>query len=163
MHLTDDIGNRNTENTFKHTMEVFELILEKYNCQKRNKKPLYTIDQIESIIKFKLPYDYKTYIQNYFGFEEHIGQEYIRLWEFDELLETNKEFGIFDKLPNTLGIGGNGGGEFIAIEIVNSGNYRIILSPFIDLDRQYHIEIGTSFTDFLVRLDNGQQWFNENK
>lgn len=140
-------------------METFEKILDKYNCLKRTEKPLVTVDEIESIIKFKLPTDYKKYLQNYLGFEDHIGQEYMRLWDFDELLETNKEYGIFDHLPNTIGIGGNGSSEFIAIELLDSGKYRIVLSPLIDLDKQYHIEIGTSFTDFLVRLDNGQEWF----
>lgn len=140
-------------------MEIFEKILDKYNCPKRTEKSLATVDEIESIIKFKLPTDYKKYLQNYLGFEEHIGQEYMRLWDFDELLETNKDYGIFDNLPNTLGIGGNGSSEFIAIELLYSGDYRIVLSPFIDLDKQNHIEIGTSFTDFLVRLDNGQELF----
>ena len=125
----------------KMTMEIFENILAKYNCPKRTEKPLVTVDQIESIIKFNLPTDYRTYLQNYLGFEEHIGQEYVRLWDFDELLEINKDHGIFSNLPNTLGIGGNGSSEFIAIELVDSGNYRIVLSPFIDLNKQYHIEI----------------------
>jgi hypothetical protein len=144
------------------TMELFETILIKYDCPKRTEKPLATVHQIESIVKFSLPTDYKTYIQNYLGFEEHIGQEFMRLWDIDELIETNKGYGIFDNLPNTLGIGGNGSGEFIAIELIDSGKYRIVLSPFIDLDKHYHIEIGTSFTDFLVRLDKGQEWFKEN-
>ena len=143
-------------------MEKFEEILKNYNCPKRTKKPLETIEQIESIIKFKLPTDYKTYIQNYSGFEEHIGHEFMRLWDFDQLVETNNDYGIFDNLPNTLGIGGNGSSDFIAIELVDNGNCRIVLSPFIDLDKQYHTEIGTSFTDFLVRLDKGQEWFKEN-
>lgn len=140
-------------------MTLFEEILNKYNCPKRTKKPLTTVDQIESIVKFTFPNDCKTYIQNYLGFEEQIREEFIKLWNFDELLEVNKDYGIFDDLPNTLGIGENGNSEFIAIELVDSGNYRIVVSPIIDLDKQYHIEIGTSFTDFLVRLDNGQEWF----
>ena len=72
------------------------------------------------------------------------------------------DYGIFDNLPNTLGIGVNGSSEFIAIELIDIGNCRIVPSPYIDLNKQYFIEIGTSFTDFLVRLDNGQEWFNEN-
>jgi hypothetical protein len=153
------VGNRRTTFTNKKTMEIFEKILDKYNCAKRIEKPLATVEEIESIIKFKLPTDYKKYLQDYLGFEEHIGQEYMRLWDFDELLDINKDYGIYDNLTNTLGIGGNGSSEFIAIEQLDSGNYRIVLSPFIDLDKQYHIEIGTSFTDFLVRLDNGKEWF----
>jgi hypothetical protein len=140
-------------------MKKFEEIIIKYNCQKRIDRSFTTVEQIESIVKFKLPTDYKYYIQNYLGFEETIGKEFIQFWDFNELLETNINYGITDNLPNTLGIGGNGGSEFIAIELIAKEQYRIVLSPFIDLDKQYHIEIGTSFTDFLVRLENGQEWF----
>ena len=142
-------------------MEIFENILNKHKCQKRTKSPLTTIDRVERIVKFNLPDDYKAYIQNYLGFEKHIGQEFVQLWDFDVLIETNRDYGIFDNLPNMLGIGGNGSSEFIAIEFVGNVSYRIVLSPFIDLDKQYHIEIGTSFTDFLVRIDKGQEWFDE--
>jgi hypothetical protein len=140
-------------------MEQLEQILLKYKCPKRTEKSKTIIDQIENIINFKLPSDYKAYIQNYLGFEEHIGQEYVRLWDFDELVEVNKGYGITNNLPHTLGIGGNGGGEFIALEMTDESNLRVVLSPFIDLDKKYHIEIGTSFTDFLIRLDSGQEWF----
>ncbi|MFD0939377.1 SMI1/KNR4 family protein [Pedobacter boryungensis] len=140
-------------------MKIFEEILNKYNFPKRTEKPSTTIAQIESVVKFNLPTDYKTYIQNYSGFETYIGEAFVRLWDLDELLATNKDYEIFDNLPNTLAIGGNGSSEFIAIELINISDYRIVLSPFIDLDKQYHIEIGTSFSDFLLRLDKGQEWF----
>jgi len=140
-------------------MEKFEEIIIKYECPKRIEKPISTINQIEGFFKFKLPIDYKYYIENYLGFEACIGLEFIRLWDFDELIEINKDYDIKDSLPNTLGIGGNGGGEFIAIELTGENQYRIVLSPFTTLDRNDHIEIGTSFTDFLVRLEKGQEWF----
>lgn len=142
-------------------METFENILDKYSCPKRTKFSSTVIEQIESIVKFSLPSDYKSYLEKYHAFEEHIGPEFVRLWDADEIIEMNTGYLIFENLPNTLGIGGNGGGEFIAIELTNSENYRIVLSPFIDLDKQYHIEIGTSFTDFLVRLENGNEWFDD--
>ncbi len=140
-------------------MENFEEVLIKYNWPRRTEMPVQSIDQIESIINFKLPADYAAYIQNYVGFEAPIGKEYVRLWALEELIEINKAYCIFAYLPKTIGIGGNGGGDFIAIELTDDDKYRIVLSPFIDLDIQYHIEIGTSFTDFLFRLDNGQEWF----
>ncbi len=140
-------------------MEIFEQILAKYNCPKGSERPSATIEQIEGIVKFDLPTDYKTFIQNYLGFAGSIGKHFVRLWDLDQLVASNEGYGIFDSLPYTLGIGGNGGGEFIAIELIDNGKQRIVLSPFIDLDSEYHIEIGTSFTDFLVRLDNGQEWF----
>jgi len=138
--------------------EVEELLI-KYNCPKRAAKPIVTVEEIENTVNFKLPDDYLTFAQNYSGFEEFIGEEFVRLWDFDELAERNKGYQIFTYLPKTLGIGGNGGGVFIAMEQLDDGKLRIVLSPFIDLDRQYHIEIGTSFTDFLMRLDNGEEWF----
>lgn len=57
----------------------------------------------------------------------------------------------------TLGIGDNGSGECIALEKCINAKTRVILSSFIDLDKQYHIEIGSSFTDFL----DGERWFSE--
>lgn len=140
-------------------MEQSNQILKKYNFLQREEKPKTTIEEIENIIHFKLPEDYKDYILNYAGFEKSIGEEYVRLWDFDELIEINKAYEIFDNLPKTLGIGTNGGGEFIALEQMRGNDVRVILSPFIDLDRQYHIEIGISFSDFLERLDKRQKWF----
>jgi len=142
-------------------MEQFEMILLKHNCSKRFNNALINIEEIETFAGFGLPEDYKNFIQGYQGFEKDIGQEYVQLWDVDELKEYNLEYGIIDDLSNTLAIGGNGGGEFIALEYISKENYRIVLSPFINLDEQYHVEIGTSFTDFLVRLENGQEWFNE--
>ena len=142
-------------------MEIFEEILTKYNYSKRITKSLLNFEEIERIIKFNLPIDYKIYLQNYLGFEHFIGQEFVRLWSFEELLESNDGYEILENLPKTLGIGTNGSGEFIGIEFIDNGNYRIILSPFIDFNEEYHIEIGSSFTDFLLRLDYGKKWFTE--
>jgi SMI1/KNR4 family protein SUKH-1 len=142
-------------------MEQFEQILVKYGCPRRVQKPSFSIDEIEAAIGFKLPSDYAFYTQNYLGFEGSIREAHVRLWGINELMEQNKGYGIIDNLANTLGIGTNGGGEFIAIELLEIDNYRVVLSPFIDLDKKYHIEIGSSFSDFLIRLDQGQEWFNQ--
>ena len=140
-------------------MEIINELLLKYNCQKRTQKAKMKIEQIQSFINFNLPEDYLIFLENYLAFEGFIGPEFVRLWDFDELIETNIEYQIFDNLPKTLGIGENGSSEFIAIEHTNNNSIRVVLSPFIDLDKQYHIEIGNSFTDFLQRLDEGQEWF----
>lgn len=140
-------------------MTDLETILTKYKFSKRTTKLITKFSEIEEQIGFSLPDDYKIYIDNYGGYEEFIGPELVTLWGFNELLSRNKDTGILDNLPMTLAIGNNASGEFIAIEFIDSTNCRIVLSPFIDLDKQYHIHIGSSFTDFLVRLDNGKEWF----
>ncbi len=137
---------------------VNELLLQ-YNCPKRTEKAKTTIEQIQSFVHFNLPVDYLTFLQHYQGFEGFIGAEFVRLWDLDELIEANTDYQIFENLPNTLGIGGNGSSEFIAIEKTDDNSIRVVLSPFIDLDKQYHVEIGNSFTDFLLRLDKGHEWF----
>jgi hypothetical protein len=105
-----------------------------------------------------LPDDYKFYAKNYIGFEESIGGEYLRLSDFDELIEENKNYEILYYLEKTFIIGSNAGGEFIGIEQTQKDTLRIILSPYI-YEKEAHIEIGNSFTDFLERMDKGQRWF----
>ena len=89
-----------------------------------------------------------------------MGPEYLRIWDIEELLDCNTGYGIFQTLPLAIGIGSNGSGEFIALEYVDNTCYRVVLSPSIDLDKQYHINIGSSFTNFFERLYNGKEWVN---
>ena len=139
--------------------EQLEQLFTKYGFQKRNIKSVIGIAEIESFSNLKLPTDYIFYIENYLGIDQFIGVEFIKLWSSEEIIEANQRYNIVEKMPRTIGIGTNGSGEFIGIEIDHLGNTKIILSPFIDLNSKYNIEIGKSFTDFLVRLDNGVDWF----
>ena len=140
-------------------MEKFEEILSKYETVKRSNKPKITFEEVEKIIGFKLPEDYKTYAIKYSEFEDMIGEQNLRLWNFDEIIEINEEYEIFECLPKTLGIGDNGSGEFIAIEKLKNRKIRIVLSPFL-IEEEAHIEIGNSFTNFLERLEDGIEWFD---
>lgn len=54
-------------------------------------------------------------------------------------------------------IGGNGGREFIGIEKTELDTFNIVLSPLIKLNFKNHIIIGSSFTDFLIRLDEKKE------
>ncbi|MDI9871905.1 SMI1/KNR4 family protein [Flectobacillus roseus] len=140
-------------------MEKFEEILSKYETVKRSNKPKITFEEVEKIIGFKLPEDYKSYAIKYSEFEDMIGEQNLRLWNFDEIIEINEEYEIFEYLPKTLGIGDNGSGEFIAIKKLKNRKIRIVLSPFL-IEEEAHIEIGNSFTNFLERLEDGIGWFD---
>jgi hypothetical protein len=140
-------------------MLEIEKIFAKYSFQKRTEKPKITIEEVENKINFSLPEDYKFYATNYLENESFVGNEFVRLWDFNEILEINIEYEIIKNLKNTIAIGGNGSSEFIAIENLENGECRIVLSPFIDLDKTFHIEIGNSFTDFFERLEKGKDWF----
>jgi hypothetical protein len=138
-----------------------EQLFTKYNFQKRTEKLKLTIEEVENKINFALPDDYKFYAENFVDNESFIGNEFVQLWNFNEILKLNSEYKIVENLKNTIAIGGNGSSEFIAIEFLKNTEYRIVLSPFIDLDNTYHIEIGNSFTNFLERLEAGKCWFEE--
>ena len=140
--------------------EHLERIIAKYSFPKRDVNSTVEIIDVELYSKLKLPKDYVFYLANYYGIDQFIGVEFINLWSLEEIIETNKSFNIVEGLSRTIGIGSNGSGEFIGIRLDENENIKIILSPFIDLNSKYHIEIGTSFTDFLVRLDNGIDWFS---
>jgi cell wall assembly regulator SMI1 len=136
-----------------------EEILRKYNWPRTSPSDNKDIADIEKEIGFELPTDYKTFLSQHSGHETQIGKEYIKLWDKKDLLPLNKAYQIIENLPGTIGIGDNGAGEFIAIEKLSGGEQRVILSPLIDFNKQHHIEIGKSFTDFLLRLDREEEWF----
>ncbi|SFC92876.1 SMI1/KNR4 family protein [Flavobacterium phragmitis] len=140
--------------------EELKGIFRKYDFPKRDENSSVEIEDIQMHLKFDLPEDYVFYVENYLGIDQFIGAEFIKLWSLEEIIDANLEYHIFEKLPQTLAIGTNGSGEFIGIEFEDNNGIKIILSPFMDLNTQYHVEIGNSFTDFLVRLDNGIEWFS---
>src|ERR1700743_2507767 len=135
-----------------------DVILNKYNFSKKLVESKILFETIEKEIGFELPEDYKYYLANFDYFEDFLGPEYLKLFTYDNLLERNREYGIMEALPNTIMIGNNGNNEFIAIECLKANGYRVVLSPLVDLSEEYHIEIGSSFYDMLMRLDNGEEW-----
>ncbi len=72
---------------------------------KRTTKPLTTFEEIEKKIGFLLPHDYRFYLNNYSNHEAFVGNELVALWDFDDLLTFNQDYGIFDNLPLTIAIG----------------------------------------------------------
>ncbi|WP_265849789.1 hypothetical protein [Pedobacter sp. PF22-3] len=63
-------------------MGRFEEILTKNNVIKRTSRLKTTFEEVENIINFKLPKDYKNFVSNYLGFEGFIGEQYVKLWDF---------------------------------------------------------------------------------
>ena len=135
-------------------MTNLEELFTKYNFE-RGVSSAESIGVLESAIGFKLPDDYWYYALNYKGFEGFIGSEYVVLWEAETLLSLNNDYNVLQSLPNTIAIGSNGGGEFIGIEMFDPGRHRLIISPFVDLNNEYHIKIGDSFSGMLNGLDSG--------
>ena len=67
-------------------MKELNQILEKYKCPRRKDATKTSFEEIEDIIRFRLPEDYKAYILSFGGFAGAIGKEYLQLWDFDDLI-----------------------------------------------------------------------------
>ena len=75
-----------------------EQLFTKYNFQKRTEKLKLTIAEVESKINFSLPDDYKFYVENFIDNESFIGNEFVQLWDFNEILKLNSEYNIVENL-----------------------------------------------------------------
>jgi hypothetical protein len=139
-------------------VEELEYLLAKSGFVKR-RQVKNGFQNIESIIGFQLPDDYKFYLNNYEPFEGFVGEQYIVLYTAENLLELNNG-SVFDgSFSNTIAIGSNGASEIIGIKSLEANNCKIVIAQYIQ-DIDDHIEIGTSFTDMLMRLNEGVEWFN---
>jgi len=118
-----------------------------------------SFQDIENLIGFQLPDDYRYYLNNYEQFEGFIGEEYLALYGNDELLELNAIHETEDYASNTISIGCNGASENIGIKSINEHDHRVVIAQYIH-DTGDHIEIGVSFTDMIQRLNEGIAWFN---
>ena len=97
-------------------MSEIDKILKKYNWPTKEFLDDLDFREIENLIGFELPDDYKGFLRKYSLHETQIGEESFTLWNFEKLLEWNNGYEIIDNLKNTIGIGSNGGGEFIGLE-----------------------------------------------
>ena len=141
-------------------MFEIERIFKNCNFIKRTEKLNISIKDVEQNVNFPLPDDYIFFAENYIENETFIENEFVKLWDFNDILKLNAEYEIIENFKNIIAIGGNGSSELIAIEFIKSEDYRIVLFPVIDLYRENYIEIGNSFADFFYRLENGKDWFN---
>lgn len=141
-------------------MFEIERIFTNYNFIKRTENLKINVNQVEQKVDFLLPSDYIFYAENYIENESFIGNEYVKLWDFNEILKLNTEYEITENFENIIAIGGNGSSELIVIEFIKSEEYRIVLVPAFDFAKINWIEIGNSFADFFHRLENGKNWFD---
>ncbi|WP_157976308.1 SMI1/KNR4 family protein [Lewinella sp. IMCC34191] len=141
-------------------MDSIDRLLNTCSFRQRELRVPLIVGAIESKFGYKLPPDYRLFLENYEAFEDFIGNEYVRLWGAEEIIEVNTDYQIPIYFSNVLGIGGNGAGEFIGLEYRQSGADRVIISPLIFTDSNDHIKIGDSFFDFLLRLHKGKEWFD---
>jgi len=103
-----------------------------------------------------LPQNYIDFLRKHNGANGDLPIQplYFQLWKIDELIQANQEYEIKQYLPNYFGIGGNGSGELIAI---NLENRKIFAVSFIVMEEKDALLIAEGFEDFekLFGFTNG--------
>jgi len=92
-----------------------------------------------------LPDEYKNFLNTFNGGEGSIGNNYIRLWSFSELIELNNDYAVDEFLTNIILIGSDGGDTAYGIKM----NNKYIEVPFIGMDDDEVSEIANNFDDFI--------------
>jgi hypothetical protein len=99
----------------------------------------------------KLPADYEQFVRAMNGGEGWIGDAYACLWKVEELIPSNKDYGVDDSVPGLLLFGTNGANEAFAFD-TRDDPWSVVVVPLILLQYEDAVPAGVSFTEFVERL-----------
>jgi hypothetical protein len=117
-----------------------------------------SIARCQSQLKFQLPVDYVQFLEQMNGGEGFVGENYLRAWPVEDLIQYNKDYHVEERAPGLLLFGSNGGGEAFAFD-ARSTPPVIVAVPFIVLNLEDAIVIAPSFTAFLQHLYRSEDLF----
>ncbi len=94
-----------------------------------------------------LPVSYINFLKNHKGAQGDLPVQpyYFQLWEISEVSDNNSGYEVQNYLPDYFGIGGNGGGELLAL---NTKNKKVYTIPFIPMDEKDALLVAESFNEF---------------
>jgi SMI1 / KNR4 family (SUKH-1) len=116
-----------------------------------------SIARCQSHLRFRLPADYVQFLQQMNGGEGFIGENYLRAWAVEELIQSNNDYNVKESAPGLFLFGSNGGGEAFAFD-ARSSPPPIVAVPFI-LDLEDAIFLAPSFDAFLQHLYRSESLF----
>lgn len=128
-------------------------MIEKKYFSKFQQNPGLSIENASKIkTSINLPTDYYELLEYTNGGKGFIGEEYIILYELEELENINNEYNVSTFIPDLYLIGSNGSSEAIAIDFSNH-EIKYVLIPFI-FDKNDQIELGRTINELLERIYN---------
>ncbi|QDU90910.1 SMI1 / KNR4 family protein [Pirellulimonas nuda] len=98
-----------------------------------------------------LPQDYRSFLLGRGGGEGFLGEQYLILWNADQIVPYNADYEAETYAPGLLIFGSSGGGEGFAFDLRKQCN-DIVAVPFIGMSLKDAKSIAPSFTDFLEKL-----------
>lgn len=105
----------------------------------------------EQALKKSLPSDFRDFLMLTNGGEGMIGENYLMLWNADELAEYNESYQVNEYAPGLLLFGSDGGGEAFAFD-TRTTPPTVVMVPFVGMALKYAKPVAPTFTAFLEKL-----------
>jgi hypothetical protein len=117
-----------------------------------------SIARCQASLRTPLPADYVKFLQQMNGGEGFVGKNYLRAWTVEELIQSNKDYGVDEAAPGLFLFGSNGGGEAFAFD-TRSFPPPIVVIPFIGMEWDAAIPLAPDFASFLQHLYRSEDLF----
>jgi hypothetical protein len=118
------------------------------------------ITAAQTAIGVALPEDYVEFLLRMDGGEGLVGDFFVRFLRAAELSAHNVGYEILKYAPWALLFGSNGAGEGIAFDR-ESSPWKVVLVPFVEMEKEAALPFGDCFTDFLEKLVSGFSPFEQ--
>ncbi|ANU23397.1 SMI1/KNR4 family protein [Planococcus donghaensis] len=109
------------------------------------------IRNVEDQLGFQFPIEYVNFLLHSNGGEGPIGENYLKLWRVDDLIEDNEGYSVEEFAPGLLIIGSDGGDTAYCID-TRSKEMPFVSMPFIGMDLDEVEPCGPTFNECLKIL-----------
>jgi SMI1 / KNR4 family (SUKH-1) len=116
------------------------------------------VDRCQASVRFRLPGDYRQFLQRMNGGEGFIGRHYLMLWRIEEVVKENTGTYYAEAAPGLSLFGSDGGGEAFAFD-TRFSPASIVIVPFIGMELSAAYCLAPTFNSFLKRLFSADDLF----
>ena len=112
------------------------------------------VRKAEEALEISLPEDYVEFMVGSNGGEIEVGENQLRLWPIEELSYMNEGYEVDLNVPGLVLFGTDGGMEAYGFD-TEGEEPRVVMIPFVPMERGAAIPCGRTFTEFLENLRRG--------
>jgi hypothetical protein len=117
-----------------------------------------SVARCQSQLRFQLPPDYVQFLEQMNGGEGFVGENYLRAWPVEDLIQYNKDYRVEEAAPGLFVFGSSGGGEAFAFDTRVMPS-PIVAVPFVVMRLEDAIALAPNFDSFLQHLYRSEDLF----